>query len=62
MTSFNQYVNSLRVNLAQNLLRSTKKSVLDICYECGFDSQRTFNRAFKELCGASPSAYRNTIF
>lgn len=34
MTSFNQYVNSLRVNLAQNLLRSTKKSVLDICYEC----------------------------
>lgn len=62
MTSFNQYVNSLRVNLAQNLLRSTKESILDVCYECGFDSQRTFNRVFKEQCGVTPSEYRNNIF
>jgi AraC-like DNA-binding protein len=58
---FNDYINSLRVGWAQNLLRSTDKTVTDISFECGFESTRTFNRAFKKTCGLSPQNYRNAF-
>lgn len=57
-TSFRAYVNALRADQACTLLRSTDFSVTRIAYECGFETQRTFNRAFREQCGLSPSEYR----
>ena len=57
-TNFRTYVNSLRVERAQQLLRGTNASVTDICFDCGFESQRTFNRAFFQLTGAAPRQYR----
>ncbi len=53
--SFNKYVNSLRVGLSQYLLMHSNLSITDIAYECGFESQRSFNRAFKEFTGYTPS-------
>jgi AraC-like DNA-binding protein len=58
-TSFPNYLNSLRVDLAKNLLESGDQDILQICYECGFESQRTFNRVFKNTCGITPREYRN---
>lgn len=57
-TNFNTYLNMLRVNLAQNHLAYTTTPVTDISYECGFESQRTFNRAFFKEYRCSPSEYR----
>lgn len=59
--SFNTYVNSLRIGQAQHLLQNTNQSILDIAFECGFDSQRTFNRAFNALCGTTPKEYRKKL-
>lgn len=57
-TNFRAYVNALRVECAQQMLRGTDTSITDICYDCGFESQRTFNRAFQLQTGSTPRLYR----
>lgn len=57
-TNFRRYVNALRVDQACLMLRETEWSVTQIAYECGFDAQRTFNRAFGEQYGIAPREYR----
>ncbi len=56
--NFNDHLNSVRVSAAQNMLSSSDKPITDIIYECGFESQATFNRAFRKICGISPREYR----
>lgn len=56
--SFSQYLRSLRVARAKDLLATTDLPITRICYDCGFESQRTFNRAFSQGAGVSPGAYR----
>ncbi len=56
--SFNDFLNSLRVNKAQALLIETQKSITDILYECGFVSSRSFNRNFFKFVQMTPSEYR----
>ena len=60
--NFNQYINSVRINYAMAMLESSKESITNICLDCGFESQRTFNRAFKERCKMTPKEYRNRVF
>ncbi len=57
-TSFRDYVNQMRIRDAQRALRVTDLPVTQICFDCGFESQRTFNRAFLSQCGMTPRAYR----
>ncbi len=47
-----------RLTHAATLLRTTKRSVLDIALESGFESQASFTRAFRAMFGAPPAAYR----
>ena len=56
--SIPQYVRDMRLALAAQLLSASSLSVSEIAYECGFETQRTFNRAFLEQCGETPSEYR----
>lgn len=60
-TSFSDYLGRIRVNHARSLLRTTEDSVTKIAFDCGFESQRTFNRVFHEVTGTSPTHYRNTL-
>lgn len=55
---FYEYINTLRVDYAKKLLLNTQDSVLNIAMQCGFQSQQTFNRAFKKDCGMTPFEYR----
>lgn len=55
MEHWNAYVNRLRVRHADTLLKTnTDRSVLDVAYECGFDSPNTFYRAYKKEFGKTP--------
>lgn len=56
--SFVEYVLAYRINEAKRLLLETNLSVLNIAYESGFDSLRSFNRAFKQQSGVTPTEYR----
>ncbi|MGB8454005.1 MAG: AraC family transcriptional regulator [Anaerocolumna sp.] len=60
-TSFNKYLNYIRLNYAVTLIQSTEYSLTQISNDSGFDSQRTFNRAFREVFYMSPSEYRQNI-
>ena len=52
------YLMTRRIERAMTLLRSTDRSVTDICLEVGFSSLGTFSTRFKELVGVPPSVYR----
>lgn len=56
--SFKDYINSLRVEEAEKLLEETDMSVAEISEICGFNTTRTFNRAFKKINDESPTNYR----
>ena len=54
----NRYLQRRRVERAMWLLRSTDRSVTDICMDVGFTSLGTFSRVFRDIVGEPPSAYR----
>lgn len=56
--NFTTYVNGVRLNYAISMMDGTNESITNICYECGFESQRTFNRVFKERYRVTPREYR----
>lgn len=54
----NRYLQRRRVERAMFLLRSTDRSVTDICMGVGFSSLGTFSRVFRDVVGEPPSTYR----
>lgn len=52
------YVMELRISYAKHLLQNTEKTITEIAYECGFTTQRTFNRVFLQLVNFSPREFR----
>lgn len=56
-TSPSEYINEIRINYASNLLLRTNSSMLDICYDCGFQSTSNFYRVFKKKHGISPTEF-----
>lgn len=59
--TFSIYLNYLRINLAQKLLRNTKMPIKEIAFECGYISIVYFNQKFKKLTGVSPGEFRKSI-
>jgi AraC-like DNA-binding protein len=59
--SFNEFVNEYRVvAFKQKMLQGDMAHLTmnGIAAECGFNSQTTFQRTFKQITGMSPSAFR----
>lgn len=56
--SFREYINSLRVAEAKNLLKNTDLKITEIMLRCGFKNQSSFNRVFMEDCGITPRTFR----
>ena len=58
-TSFTNYVNTLRVQYAKDLLLSTDDTIEDIFKASGFQSRTTFWRAFAQAEGCTPKEFRH---
>jgi YesN/AraC family two-component response regulator len=56
--SFNEYVNTTRVNMAKKLLKETNYNITRIAEEVGFNTITHFGRTFRKVVGISPKAYR----
>ena len=54
----NRYLQRRRVERAMWLLRSTDRTVTDVCMAVGFSSLGTFSRVFADIVGEPPSVYR----
>ena len=57
--SFNEFVNQYRVEeVKKRLLESQPHlTITGIAFECGFNSQATFQRTFKQFTGVSPTEF-----
>lgn len=57
--SFKQYLTSLRLEYAKQLLEEASLPIIGIGYDCGFNTPSQFYRAFKKKYCMTPSEYRN---
>lgn len=53
-----RYLQRRRVERAMFLLRTTDRSITDICFDVGFSSLGTFSRTFRDIVGEAPTAFR----
>lgn len=54
-----KYYLRLRLNAARKLLLDSRLTILDISIRCGFESQSSFSRCFRNRFGQSPSGLRS---
>lgn len=59
--SFNSFVNVYRLEKAIELLQAEDKKLVDIAYESGFQSVRSFNASFKKYFGVTPTEYKGKM-
>ena len=56
--NLSQWINSLRIERARELLLSTPLPVTEIMLESGFSTKSNFNREFQRITGGSPTLFR----
>jgi AraC-like DNA-binding protein len=60
--NFNDFINKYRILYAKKLIENCKdKKVIEIAFECGFNSKSTFNTAFKRHIGYTPTQYKENL-
>jgi len=64
-TNFRRFINAIRIEKAQLLMRNPEMTLTEICGACGYTNIRTFRRAFRQEVGHLPSehavALRNRV-
>ena len=55
-----EYILNTRIATAQYLLKNTKLTIKDICYQTGFSNESIFCSAFKHRSGITPTQYRTS--
>ena len=55
------YLNTVRINNACELLRNSKHSITDIATACGYNSSTYFCKTFRHIVHMSPNEYRKHI-
>lgn len=58
---FRDYINSLRIDKACELLETGDQSITEIAFAVGYNSTRTFNRCFLDIMKMTPKAYRRSL-
>jgi AraC-like DNA-binding protein len=57
-TTPHQYLIKRRIEKAKELLRVRSLSVIDVCFEVGFESLGSFSSLFRRCVGQPPASYR----
>ncbi len=57
--TFYDYVNNYRIRFAEQLLKSSNATLIEVAEKAGFNSLSTFRRVFVANHGCSPIEYRN---
>lgn len=55
------YLQKLRVEAAQDLLKNTNLNISDIVFEIGYQDTAHFSSIFKRINGTTPAQYRSTV-
>lgn len=53
-----QYIQQVRLNIAEHLIKTTDKKIAEISQEVGFRTLSSFNRLFRQHFGYAPSSLR----
>jgi AraC-like DNA-binding protein len=53
-----EYLNKIKTEFACKLLMDQDLSILDVCFDSGFNNISHFNKQFKKIMGVPPSEYR----
>lgn len=56
--NFRRLLNSARIDIAKDILLTTNLKLINVAMECGFTCERSFHRAFVEICGCTPGDFR----
>lgn len=59
--SVNEFVKSLRLKKAAQLLQRTDMTVYEVAYNVGYNDRKYFSREFKKQFGKTPSEYGGTV-
>lgn len=60
--SFKEYLNTVRVDKAEELLLNTDITISEVAFFCGFNDSNYFSRKFRQLKGKSPREVRKTMY
>lgn len=53
-----QYLLQQRIERAKQLLKQTDRAIMDIAFECGFNSHSHLSKQFRQFTAMTPTAYR----
>lgn len=56
-----EYLVNIRISTAKYMLKNTRLSIKDICYNTGFSSESAFCSSFKKNTGITPAQYRSSM-
>jgi len=59
--TFQEYVNSVRLQAACKLIHQGRRRMLDVCMESGFSDYRYFVSAFRKQFGQTPAEYSKSV-
>ena len=58
-TSVSRWINGWRIAEAQRLMAvAPERPLVELMLDCGFQTRSNFNKAFKDVAGETPSAWR----
>ena len=53
-----EYINTIRIQAACDYLKKTDQPIADVAHKCGFTTNSTFNRNFRQITGMTPLEWR----
>jgi AraC family transcriptional regulator len=57
-----RFVLRQKIERAKTMLRAAEARVLDVAMACGFKTQQHFAQVFRDVCGVSPTEYRQAFW